>query len=212
VYLIDPTSTSYETELCYLQTQGAVGNPDIFHAYHYDIGEALVGRGRTYERHGKIVEFGENEYLSICRIDTVNEKAKENYFNLNEEAVRNMNYDLDHVDVTAGDTIAVMGVVKPWQLDPNDFVLRKNNTYEIHDSVQKLHYEINDGNTVRKETRTLLMERIEGHSIGTSVYEFYHLFSIDPSLKGKDLSIRITACDKNGEKEGASAQLTVHVH
>ena len=211
VYLVDPTSTSYETELAYLQSCGAVGNPKRFHAYHYDIGEALVGSGRSYERRGKIVEFPEDDLMALCRVDVVNAKAKENSFNLDEEAVETMIFDLDRVTVAAGDTIAITGVVKPWQLDPGDFHLRRDNTYEIRDSVHELHYELDDGETVRQETRRLLMERIDIHPIGTSVYEFYNLFSIDPSLKGKDLTIRVTACDKRGEKSGASKQLTIHV-
>lgn len=211
VYLIDPTSTSYETELAYLQSRGTVGDPKMFHAYHYDIGEALVGSGRSYERRGKIVEFPEDEYLALCRVDVVNGKAKENCFNLNEEAVEKMLFDLDSVTVSAGDTIAVTGVVKPWQLDPGDFRLRPENIYDIGDSVQALHYEIDDGESVRTETRALLMERVDIHPIGSSVYEFYNLFYIDPSLRGKDLSLRITACDKRGEKSGASKKLTLRV-
>ena len=211
VYLVDPTSTSYETELAYLQTQRAVGDPERFHAYHYDIGEALVGRGRSYERRGAIVEFPADEFLALCRVDVVNEKAQENRFDLSEEAVESMRFDLDRVTAAAGSTIAITGVVKPWQLDPGDFCLRRDNTYEIRDSVQALHYELDDGDRVWKETRTLMMERIDIHSIGTSVYEFYNLFSLDPSLKGKDLSIRVTACDKHGEKRDASKQITVHV-
>ena len=211
VYLVDPTSTSYETELAYLQTQGVVEDPERFHAYHYDIGEALVGSGKPYERRGKIVVFPENEFLALCRVDVVNEKAKENCFQLNEEAVEMMIFDLDQVTVAAGDTIAVTGVAKPWQLDPSDFRLRRDNTYEISDSVQALHYELDDGETVRKETRSLMMERIDTRSIGTSVYEFYNLFFIDPAWKGKDLTVRITACDRSGEKSGASQQLTIRV-
>lgn len=144
-------------------------------------------------------------------MDVVNGKAQENRFNLNEEAVENMIFDLDSVTVPAGTTIAITGAVKPWQLNPADFTLRPDNTYEIRDSVKELHYELDDGETVRKETRSLLMERIDKHSIGRSVYEFYNLFTIAPSLKGKDLTIRVKACDKHGEKDGASKRLTIHV-
>ena len=42
LYLIDPASTSYETELAYLQQQRIVGDPQRFFAYYYDIGEASL--------------------------------------------------------------------------------------------------------------------------------------------------------------------------
>lgn len=211
VYLIDPSSTSYETELAYLQTRRVIDDPKMFCAYHYDIGEALVGKGRAYERYGKIVEFHEDEYLALCRVDVVNDKARENVFNLNEKAVTAMYFDINEVTVTAGDTIAISGVVKPWQLDPKDFKLKSDNTYEIGDSVQELHYEIDDGETVKTQKRSLLMERIDKKPIGKSVYEFYNLFFIDPSWEGKKLTIKVTPCDKCGEKKNASKKLTIHV-
>ena len=211
VYLIDPTSTSYETELAYLQTKGVIEDPKRFSAYYYDIGEAVIGSGRAYERRGRILAFAEDQFLALCRVDVVNEKARENRFDLSEEAVEEMCTDLNQVTVPAGCTIAITGVVRPWQLDPRAFALRPDNTYEMRDSVCALHYVLDDGETVRRETRSLLMERFAGQSIGTSVYEFYNLFQIDSSLKGKDLTIRLCACDRSGEKNGARGEVTVHV-
>ncbi len=210
-YLIDPTSTSYETELAFLQSEGEVKDPSMFHAYHYDIGEAVVGQGKPYERHGKVVEFPSDEYLALCRVDVVNGKAKENVYDLSGKAVEQVIFDTDDVTVESGSTIAVTGVVKPWQSDPEDFRLRPDNTYEISDGVSELHYEISDGSEVKRETRKLLMERIDKDSIGTSVYEFYNLFTIDRKYKGKVLTIRVTACDKHGERQNASASLTLRV-
>ena len=211
VYLTDPSSTSYETELAYLQSQNIIGNPDYFHAYHYDIGEAILGKDKKYERQGQILEFKDNEYLSLYRIDVVNDKAKENSFNLNEETIEDIIYDLDNISIQAGSTIAITGVVKPWQIDPKYFHLRKDNTYEINNSVNKLIYRIDDGKTTKEECRALLMERIDRKSLGYSVYEFYNLFKIDSSLKGKDLKLTVVACDLDGEKAEAIKQVKIHV-
>ena len=209
VYLVDPTSTSYETELAYLQTQRVVGNPERFTAYHYDIGEALIGEGRNYKQRGKIVEFPKDKYLAICRVDLVNEKAKENCFDLGEESVERMFTDLSQVALPVGATFAVTGVVKPWQLMPEFFELRRDNTYKIKDSVCEVHYEFDDGQNIQKETRTLLMERIDkGLSIGSSVYEFYNIFSVKPSWKGRTVTIRVTACDKSGENNCTFSERT----
>ncbi len=207
VYLIDPTSTSYETELAYLQSKGCVAMPERFEAYHYDIGEAEIGG-----RRGEIMPFEIDSYLHVYRIDTVNEKARENVFDLNGESVLSSAFDTNTVKICAGEKIAITGVVKPWQLDPESFVLRGDNTYEIRDAVEKIIYTFDDGVQKHRFERNLLMERIhDGKSIGRSVYEFYNLFRIDESWKGKRVKVEITAADRRGEKDQAKQTLVLEV-
>lgn len=219
IYLIDPTSTSYETELCYLQTKQVVGDPSLFKAYHYDIGEAEIRtdnclrftsiqdsntnnsntnnsnannndrKGRCW--YGKDICFDEGRYLDLCRIDVVNSKASENAYILDGSGVEDVafmsgrttknehqqegctrndicsydneatnrgssatntedaaEYTTEYPDnsayVSAGTDIAFMGVVRPWQMEPADFFLRRDNTYEIHNSVRSIKYEFED--------------------------------------------------------------------
>ena len=197
VYLCDPSSTSYETELAYLQTKGQVEDKDMFKAYHYDIGEALLGKGRSYERNGKICEFGDDD-LWLYRIEEVNEKAKENIFDLSEETILDVHYDVKRISVKAGSRIAISGVVKPWQLRKDDVILKDDNTYAIRHEVSKIHYTIFDGEKTLEEKRSLLMERIDGTSIGRSVYEFYNLFEIKDTDKGKKLRFELEAQNDEG--------------
>ena len=211
VYLIDPTSTSYETELAFLQTKGYVGDPDRFVAYRYDIGEAVLKNGTKDAIVGKILKFAEDEFIDLYRIDVVNERAQENVFDLNEEAVISFHTDLRNLRVHAGDDIAFTGVVKPWQLDKKYFTLRKDNTYAIGSSVNKIKYVFDDGALKRTFERTLLLERIDGDSIGFSVYEFYNIFHVDENWKGKTLTVEMTACDADGENPLAKKTVTVTV-
>ena len=207
VYLIDPTSTSYETELAFLQSKGYVGSSDRFAAYHYDIGEAKIG-----ERKGKILPFGEDSFLHVYRVDTVNAKARENIFDLGGEGVISSAFDTDVVKVRAGDNIAITGVVKPWQLDPASFVMREDNTYEIRDAVEKIVYIFDDGVKKQRVERELLMERTDGgKSIGRSVYEFYNLFLVDEAWRGKRIVVRITATDRGGENPEANQTIVLEV-
>ena len=210
VYLVDPTSTSYETELAYLESQGVVGDPKRFRAYHYDIGEAVLKReGKEIEK-GHILEFSEGEYLYIYRVDVVSDGAEENKLDLSGCNVKEYQTNLEKIEIDEGSKIAVSGVCRPWQLDPKDFELRKDNIYNIKNEVQKLHYEIRDaetGDVLKKETRKLMMERIDGESIGKSVFEFYNIFEIEKGWTGKTIEIKIIACDNNGEKEGAEGIL-----
>ncbi len=211
VYLIDPTSTSFETELAYLQTQGTIGDSRRFTAYHYDIGEALLGAGTDRAIAARILPFSEDNYLSVCRMDVVNKLARENVFNLNENAVKEFQTDLSDLTVQAGETVAFMGVVRPWQLDPSDFTLRPDNTYEIRNRVETISYTISDGETTVTDVRSLLLERIDGESIGTSVYEFYNLFPIDATLAGKTLTVTVQAADRKQKHPLAVQTLTVRV-
>lgn len=213
VYLIDPTSTSYETELAYLQTQGKIGDDSRFAAYHYDIGEAVIGKGSERETVGKIVRFVKDRYLSLCRVDIVNATARENRYDLNETGVDAFCTDLEHITVLPDTTVAVMGVVRPWQLDEKDFVLRDDNTYEILNRVDSICYHISDGTETHSFTRRLMLERFEnGSSIGSSVYEFYNLIHIDKRFAGKTLTLTVQAADKQGlyPKAVQSIRITVH--
>jgi hypothetical protein len=148
----------------------------------------------------------------VYRIDTVNEKARENVFDLSGESVLSSAFDTDTVKICAGEKIAITGVVKPWQLDPASFVRCADNTYEIRDTVEKIIYVFDDGIQKQRFERELLMERIDdGKSIGRSVYEFYNLFSIDEAWHGKRVILEITAADREGEKDQAKQTLVLEV-
>lgn len=61
LYLLDPTSTSYSTELAFLEEQGVVENVERMHFYYYDIGEASLskvvrGNAGTADAAGNVVD------------------------------------------------------------------------------------------------------------------------------------------------------------
>ncbi|MCR4854918.1 MAG: hypothetical protein K5908_02000 [Erysipelotrichaceae bacterium] len=198
VYLCDPHSTSYETELAYLQSKRRVDDGEWFRAYHYDIGEYAVG-----DRKGNIVPFADDDVLCLCRVDVVNEKTKENVYDLSERNRIRSFFDEEEMIVNAGERIAVSLIVRPRQLDPADVVLTKENIYVYKDQISILSYEIDDGQKCFHEERKLLMDRIdEGASIGLSVYEAYNVFPIPETSKGKILEFRIRALDQRGKGFG----------
>lgn len=211
LYLIDPTSTSYETELAYLQERGVIESPSRLVFYHYDVGEAILKQGTPFEQKARILPFEKDEFLSVCRMDVVNERAKENLFDLNGEAVKEHQTDLDRLTVRAGETVALMGVVRPWQLDPEDFHRRPDNTYEILNRVETINYTVTDGETEDRHTRPLMLERIDGNSIGRSVYEFYNLFRISEKWAGKTVTVTVQAADRNQKHPLAKKTLKIDV-
>ena len=63
LYLLDPTSTSYLTELAFLEEQGVVENVERMHFYYYDIGEASLskvvrGNAGTADSVGNVADAG----------------------------------------------------------------------------------------------------------------------------------------------------------
>ncbi len=193
VYLCDPASTSYETELAYLGSLGRIDDPEWFKAYRYDIGEAIVGKDKAFERKGTIVPF--EKELCVCRIDVADEGAEENVFVLDERHLKDSLYDPKDLKVPAGSRIAVHVICRPRQFDPKDYVLKDDNTYEIANEIGTAVYEVNG--TI--DERKLMMDRInEEGSIGLSLYEGYHLFELKEEDKGKTLHFRLSLKDRQG--------------
>lgn len=205
VYILDPASTSYSTELAFLQEQGVIDDPKRLRAYHYDIGEA-----RLCGREAHIVEFRRDRYFDICRVDLVDGSAGENRFELDGRAVLGTVTGLcAPVRVRAGQPFAIMGTARPWQMNPKDFVRLPSNTYEMHNALSSVRYTFSDGDTSRTEERGLLLERFEnGVSIGTSVAECYNLFRFSASDIGKTIQCTARVFDRRGRTRGEGASVT----
>lgn len=195
VYLIEEDSTSYKCELAYLQKNKLVADPNRFTAYHYDIGEA-----KLKETEGKIVEFKNN--IEIYRIDEVNDLAKENFFNLNEESLIDSHFTDYEVHTNQ---IAIAGAIKPLQLNPQDFSLTYDNTYDITNKPTKIVYTIDDGIGIIKEERTFGLERFLDKSLGSSVLEFYNVLKIRTDVK-----ITIKVYDSYGDEMDYHSEFVVH--
>lgn len=206
VYLIDETSTSYQSELAYLQKNNVI-NSQRFYAYHYDLGEAIVKNHQS-----KILEFDENEYMYICRIDIVSDNTRENIYYVDEKNLVDSIFDLDDININAGYNIAIMGVMKPWQLDSEDFILKPDNTYEIKNSPHIMRYTFRANNDEQIIHRFSNMKRYHNDKyIGNSAYEFYNLFYIDKSLRGKTIDVLIENLDRKGRPTPAKAKLSFKV-
>jgi len=102
-------------------------------------------------------------------------------------------------------------VVKPWQFAQQDYILKKDNTYEIRNTIDEIVYSFECEGKVKTENRKLNMLRIDKEPIGRSVFEFYNLFKIDESYKDKHLKIIIKAIDRYGCSENAQKEIELDV-
>lgn len=213
VYLIDPESTSYSTELAWLQAHGAVGDPDRFRAYCYDIGEAVIGEGTASEMRGRIIPFARDEAVHICRIDTVKDSAEDNVYDLSGKDLLASSPASGTVEIRAGSRFAVMSVIKPVQLDPAAFSLRPDNTYEIAQSIDTIQYEFTCGDAHETHTRHTGLTRIDanGENIGSSVFEGRHIFRVNGAWQGKTVSVTIRCALSGGNATGSPARIHLRI-
>lgn len=191
-YLIDETSTSYETELGYLQSTNSV-NSNRMDVYYYDIGEAFIGRNAN------ILKFDDNQFGHLYRIDKLKNNQDDNYFDRN-------NVDIFHLDVSSHTEIesdkyfAITGVIKPIQLDPNDFIRKHDNTYEMNDYPYIIRYTFNINGVDHIFDRKPNMERVvDGESIGKSIYEFYNVFKLEKEWGRVEINIKVDCIYKKGK-------------
>ena len=186
LYLLDPTSTSYSTELAFLEEQGVVENVERMHFYYYDIGEAslskvvrgnagtadtagvvvdagMVGEpGNVGTRTAEILEFAPFDYLALTRIDLVDGQCKENVYDTTESHTVKSLVDLEKepLEIPTGQRFAITGVVRPWQIRQEDIHRLKDNTYEWWDGFSRVHYIFDDGEKTWEEDRKPGMERL----------------------------------------------------
>ena len=165
LYLLDPTSTSYSTELAFLEEQGVVENVERMHFYYYDIGEASLSkvvRGNAGTRTAEILEFAPFDYLALTRIDLVDGQCKENVYDTTESHTVKSLVDLEKepLEIPTGQRFAITGVVRPWQICQEDIHRLKDNTYEWWDGFSRVHYIFDDGEKTWEEDRKPGMERL----------------------------------------------------
>ena len=186
LYLLDPTSTSYSTELAFLEEQGVVENVERMHFYYYDIGEASLSKvvrgnagtadtagdvvdagmvgdsGNDGTRTAEILEFAPFDYLALTRIDLVDGQCKENVYDTTESHTVKSLVDLEKepLEIPTGQRFAITGVVRPWQICQEDIHRLKDNTYEWWDGFSRVHYIFDDGEKTWEEDRKPGMERL----------------------------------------------------
>ena len=186
LYLLDPTSTSYSTELAFLEEQGVVENVERMHFYYYDIGEASLSKvvrgnvgtadaagnvvdarmvgdpGNAGTRTAEILEFAPFDYLALTRIDLVDGQCKENVYDTTESHTVKSLVDLEKepLEIPTGQRFAITGVVRPWQICQEDIHRLKDNTYEWWDGFSRVHYIFDDGEKTWEEDRKPGMERL----------------------------------------------------
>lgn len=204
VYMIDGASTSYETELAYLQSVSAI--EERLHCYYYDAGEAdFCGL------ESEIKEFSPDEYVVPVRVDSVRDSAEENRLKLSGEDVISASR-AGNAEISANADFAVMGVIKPVQMDPADFVLNDDNTYTVNNAPDKVEYTFTVDGDEYVETRNAGLTRFWDGKSDNSVFEFYNVFKVLPEWKGKTVRVKGRVIDKKGKPYPSGFSLEIKIN
>lgn len=190
-YNITSKCNSYVVEHAVIQHMGDIENPDRFVVHHYDIGELSISNDLGVEESSQIVSFEEGDHLDLCRIDLVSNEAEENVYYVdarNVIAVKPLTGEAaNNPIVIDGPCFAVMGVIRPFQLDAEDIHFDpSDNSFSFSNRPETVLYQITDerGNTKTVEKKAELT-RYAIKIPATSIFEFYSIFDaadFDPDI------------------------------
>lgn len=196
-------SISYRVEISqFLQLQHNVENPEIASYYAFDLGEP-----RFSDRTAKIIALAQDENMRICRVDLVNDEARDGVFLTTEAQV--LGYDADASDgftVSSDKAFAVAGVMKPYQLQDDELV-KDDSTfghYSYLNGAQTLAYTFvsmdgGDAFTVEKRAGVSRIDEPTEESL-PAVYEFYNVFPAGTLKAGERYDVSVQAFDQKGQR------------
>lgn len=198
-YNITSTCSSYLIEHGVVQAMGDINDPNRFEVHHYDIGEYSINNESGINEKGKIVSFGKNNILDICRIDIVDENAQENTYFLDARNVVDVKHISDEI-IIDGNKFAIMGVFAPFQLAENEIIFNStDNAYSFTNRMEKvLYYFIDEEGTTTKIERNVGLSRYSKKLLGESIFEFYNLFESNAFNKNSTYNVKIFGIDTNG--------------
>ena len=206
------TSTSYALEVArYLQLEHTVENPEVAKYFAFDLGEPSFAGEQA-----KIVEFGDDESIRICRIDLVGDGTQDGVFLTTEEQVLGSDTQPSDGWGASENAFAVAGVMKPYQLQDDEIVPDDDidGYYRFLNGAETLVYTFtpDDGSDSFSITKTVGVRRTDGPG-GESkpaLYEFYNVFPAHTLKAGNSYNVNIQAYDrKNNAVKGMESTFTL---
>ena len=195
------TSASYALEVArYLQLEHNVENPDIAGYYMFSLGEP-----RFAGKQAEIVKFDDGENIHICRIDQVENEAKDGVFITSEEQILESDTDPSDGWMAGNGAFAVAGVMKPYQLRDDEIIPYEGiyGYYQYLNGADTLEYTFtpDDGSDVFSITKAVGVSRIQapGEDSLPALYEFYNVFPAGTMKEGVAYDISVQAYDRNGD-------------
>lgn len=215
VYNLSPTCATIAVELGRLQNDRAVDTPRL-QAYHYDIGEPLLGYADSITNAyllGQFTLFEPGDYLALTRAETT-DMAQDNVYIAYEGEPRPVDVDVsDGLTVPVGKAMTLFGVVRPIQNAPEDLKQLTESSWEIGNRISEIEYAFVCGDEAWTERKPVGLDRmLAADWKGYSLYEFAHSFVFADALAGKTVVVTAKGYDVHGAAaEGAEETFQIDV-
>lgn len=214
IYNLSATCATVAVELAEIQLDNAVDTR--IRAYHYDIGEPLLGYADAATDAylmGRLIPFDADKRLVFTRAE-ITDAAEENYHIVYTGDPRPIDVDVyDGVTVPAGKALTLFGVARPIQNAQADLSRLTDTAWEIGNRITHIDYGFTCGDDSWEERREVGMRRVlaEGWE-AYSLYECANVFVFPKEYAGKTISVSVKGYDAHDAYvEGADATFSVTV-
>lgn len=203
IYNITASDAAQNTGLGYIAFEGWLDSGQVYF-YRYDVGEPLLVYqkwGETVRREGVLTRFEEGDRLELTRAEIVDAKEAARDYLPRENAGRVELYPLTAVIVKPGEAFRVCGAVTPIQPSLSEVVPEDDAVFTVLNRIDKICYLFEDAieGVLYTEEREAGLTRFYGETPTVSIYEFRHAFVPPESLRGRIVTVRVSARDKHGE-------------
>lgn len=205
IYNITENCVSQRVELGHIAFQGWLDSDEIYF-YSYDIGEPWLTYekwGETLRRKGVITRFEEGRRLRLTRAEIARDSVRGA-----ESPVRAELFPFTAVIANPGETVSVCGAVTPIQPRLSEVVPEEDGSFTIQNRIRRIRYQFRDAfrGVLHEEEHEVGMARRFGGKSDVSIYEFRHTLGIPETLRGRVVTVCVSAFDSHGEPvEGAEA-------
>lgn len=202
IYNITEDCASQRVDLGHIAFQGWLDSDEVWF-YSYDIGEPCLTYekwGYVIERRGVITRFEEGRRLRLTRAEITREKTQPNGIGGKSTGKAEL-FPFSAVIAGPGEKVSLFGTVTPIQPKLSEVVFEQDNTFTIQNRIDKircLYVDMTLGIVHMEEIDVGLTRFFEGEPY-LSIYEFSHTLNPPESLRGRIMTVFVSALDKHGE-------------
>lgn len=210
IYNIGEESPAQRSGLGHIAFQGWLDTEEIYF-YRYDIGEPSLTYkkwGETKRRDGVLTRFQSSAKLALTRAEIIANLPQDHDYFPEENAGKATLYPFASVIVNPGETCRLCGVVTPIQPRLSEIIVRDDATFTVQNRIDKIRYVFKDmlDGVLHVEEHKVGLTRFCGAERYSSVYEFSHTFMLPETMRGRIVTIFVSAVDRHGELVSGSQE------
>lgn len=210
LYNIDEDSLTQRVGIGHIAFKGWLDTDEIYF-YRYDIGEPCLTHikwGKDERREGMLTRFRCGDRLALTRAEIIDSgDAERGYFpaeNIGKAAF----YPFAAVILKPGETCRLYGVATPIQPRLSEVAACDDATFDVQNRVDKIRYLFEDmtEGVLHTEEHAVGLTRFYDEGESSSIYEFRHTLTLPETLRGRVVTVFVSAFDRHGEPAGDSQE------